>query len=124
MLSENSPAAERSVRACAPIGAGDRVGVLAVGAELVRNVEHGTRSPRLARRLALDRAGMVLGEGDAVVLVGLVDDAALVGLLEVRRDAQVLRGQVGETVRRGFVGDGEGVPDILDGNFLGGFRLL
>ena len=35
-----------------------------------------------------------------------------------------LRGQVGEAVRGRFVGHGEGVADILDGNFLGGFGFL
>ena len=39
------------------------------------------------------------------------------------RDAQVLGGQVGEAVRGGLVGDGERVPQVVHGQFLGGLAL-
>ena len=94
-----------------------------MGAEPVVAGEGLPRAPLPARLLALDRTGVVGGEHDPVVLVGLVDHPGLVDLLEVAADAQVHGGQVGEPVRGGLVGDAERVLQVVHGQvpaLLGG----
>src|SRR5580704_6119236 len=86
-----------------PVRARWRVGVLEVRAEPVRGVEHLPSRPLPAHPLPLDGAGRVSREDDAIVLVRLVDDAALVVLDEVARDIQVVSGEVGEPVRRHLI---------------------
>src|SRR5690606_6248267 len=82
----------------APVGAAPHVGVLVVGGVPVGLVEDRPRGPVPAHHLALDGAGDVGGEGDVVVLVGLVDDPVLPHPQEVDGDVEVLGGEVGEPV--------------------------
>ena len=56
---------------------------------------------------------LVGGQHQAVVLIGLVDDPALVALDEVTRQPQVMGGEVGEPVRGHLVRHPEHVPGVL-----------
>ena len=98
----------------AEVGARRGVGVLAVRGEAVGGAEHLPPGPLPAQPLALDRARRVRREDHAVVLVGLVDDAARVVLHEVAGQVQVVGGEVGEPVRGHLVGHGEQVDQVLD----------
>ena len=88
-------------------------------AEPVRRGEHLPPGPFPAHPLALDRAGHVGREDHPVVLVGLVDDAALVVLHEVAGQAEVVGGQVREPVRGHLVGHREHVAQVLHGQVAG-----
>src|SRR5579863_10270058 len=99
----------------AEIGTGRRVGVLVERRVAVLRGEHLAARPLAAHPLPLDRAGGVGREDHAVVLVGLVDDAARVVLHEVAGHAEMLGDEVGHPVRGHLVGDGEDVDQVLDG---------
>ena len=94
----------------AEVGAGRGVGVLAVRGEPVGGAEHPPPGPLTAHAAGpRSRPDGSAGKHHAVVLVGLVDDAALVVLHEVAGQAQVVGGQVGEPVRGHLVGHREHV---------------
>ena len=108
----------------AEVGARRGVGVLAVRGEPVGGPEHLPPGPLTAQPLPLDRARRVRREDHAVVLVGLVDDAARVVLHEVAGQAQVVGGEVGEPVRGHLVGHREQVHQVLDREVPALFRAV
>src|SRR5690606_19012061 len=106
-----------------PVGAVGFVGVLVVDRIAVGGGEDLTARPVAAQALAFDGPGVVGGEDQPVVLVGLVDDAGLVVADEVADEVEVAGGQIGEPVGGHLVGDGVDVAEVFDGQVALPFGL-
>jgi hypothetical protein len=74
--------------------------------------------------LALDRAGDVHREWEAIVLVRLGDPPVAADPDEVHPHVEVCGGEVGEAQRRRLMGDAEGIPEVLQGDVAVALGLL